>query len=110
LKFVTACLCQHCWIWTKFPDCLLQLKSSTECICCECENACKLKMPKTCVKSRSQNCCLDCRCALPCDDEVPLACAICGIVLLGKSKMGSAHWSGGPETQTMGGPETEAMV
>jgi len=87
LCLTTACLCQHCSLYCKCPECIGFDCQSTNCCChsgCSekvvCCSACK------CISTTCGN---DCRCAIPCDDDVPAACAICGLFLFGKRVRGT---------------------
>ena len=80
-KCVTACCCEHCALYTKWPDCCGAEESCSCCFCIECQQSIKCCQwgNAAFVKNTGQCFCFDTRCALPCDHEVPCQIACLGI-------------------------------
>ena len=81
LSFKTACCCEYCSFYLKYPECRGGATKGV-CLCVEGGSNFKCLYPQTCWKVESTYCCIDVRAALPCDDDVPMAVGICGIMLL----------------------------
>lgn len=83
LQYPTACCCERCSFFLKWPE-LLGGAAKTICLCVETTGSCGCyidETPRICCKVEETCLCCDVRAALPCDGDVPFAIGCCGVML-----------------------------